>query len=114
MGPEEVSERNLHSPDLLALARRVEVVIDPALDALYPAKTAARVTVASHRGAWEAYVEDPLGGRENPLSREGLLAKYHSLVDPVAGRANAERIRDAVLALPGAGTTAALGQLLRF
>jgi 2-methylcitrate dehydratase PrpD len=45
IGPGELTEANLHIPELLELAQRVVVSTDPELNQLFPEKTATRVTL---------------------------------------------------------------------
>ncbi len=114
VGLAQMSEANLHDPDLLRLAGTVEVMVDPELDRLYPAKTAARVTLHTRRGRFQASVDYPLGSPENPLSENDLAAKYRSLTVDALGEVTSRRLQEAILALPQARDVTALAHLLRF
>ncbi len=114
IGPEDVSEANLTDARLLALARQVEVVVDPEINSQFPAKTMARVIVSTCRGQVESFVEYPRGNPENSLSDDELAAKFRSLAAGIAGREVAERLLVAILELPQASDVQGLAQLLRF
>ena len=50
ISPAEVSDAHIRDPAVLALARKVEVAVDDALDRQFPAKTMARVTMRTRGG----------------------------------------------------------------
>jgi 2-methylcitrate dehydratase PrpD len=104
VGLTEVSEANLGNPEVLALGRRVEVVVDPELARQFPAKTVARVTLFTSRGEHRTTVEYPRGNPENPMSDDELEAKFESLAGPALGAASCRQLREAILALPDAPT----------
>jgi 2-methylcitrate dehydratase PrpD len=85
VGLAEMTEANLHNPDLLRLARKVRIEIAADLDAQFPEKTATRTTIETARGIFATRVEWPRGSPENPLSAEEELDKFRSLVSPVLG-----------------------------
>lgn len=114
VGLAHVSDTNLRDPDLLRLAGKVEVTIDPKLNRLYPEKTGARVTIHTSRGRFQASVDYPLGSPENPLSEDDLVAKYRSLTVTIVGEETSRRIMEAILALPQARDVTTLAKLLRF
>lgn len=102
VGLEEVSEATLRSPEVLAVARRVEVAVDPDLARAFPAKTIARVTLVTARGEHRATVEYPRGNPENPLTDAELALKFHGLAAPALGAGRARALQDAILTLPDA------------
>ncbi len=102
VGLAQVSESALTDPELLALARRVEVKVDPELARQFPAKTSARVTVRTARGGYCSAVEFPKGNPENPLADTELVDKFRAVAGPVIGDAAARALVDAILDLPTA------------
>jgi 2-methylcitrate dehydratase PrpD len=112
--PEDVSEANLHLPEILSLARRVEVVVDPEIDAQFPAKTIARVAIATGRGTVQTTVEYPRGNPENPLSDEELGAKCRSLTVRIVGEEACTSLQTAIADLPRAPDVTSLTRLLAF
>ncbi len=114
IAPEDVAEENLQKPEILDLARKVEVVVDPKINSQFPAKTIARVTVQTARGEFRSTVEYPLGNPENPLHDDALTAKFRSLAAPVIGEDAAARLEVAVFDLPRAQDVSSLTRLLAF
>ncbi|HIQ06248.1 MAG TPA: MmgE/PrpD family protein, partial [Anaerolineae bacterium] len=96
VGPRELTENNLHNPELLSLARKVDVAIDPELDRLFPEKTVARVTVHTGRGSFKTTVEYPKGNPENPLSDDELADKFRTLTIPIIGEDRGRALEEAV------------------
>ena len=75
--------------DLVDFAGRVTMSVDSAIDRLYPAQAASRVTVEARQGTFQMYIEDPIGDPANPLGRSGIRDKFRHL----AGRhLDADRI----------------------
>ena len=112
--PEDVSEANLRLPEILNLARKVEVVVDPEIDAQFPAKTIARVTIVTARGPVQTTVEYPRGNPENPLSDEALAAKFRSLTIRIIGEQTCESLLAAIADLPQAPDVTAVTGCLAF
>ncbi|HWP41405.1 MAG TPA: MmgE/PrpD family protein [Tepidisphaeraceae bacterium] len=82
-------------PKLLDLVRRVKVVRNAELSSLYPRSVANILTVRSSDGRTAtARVDNPPGHCSNPLTDAQLLAKYHSLADPVLGVLRAQEAAD--------------------
>jgi 2-methylcitrate dehydratase PrpD len=114
IGPAEVSDAHIHDPAILSLARKVRVSVDDALDRQFPAKTMARVTIRTQRGDFRTTVEYPRGNPENPLSHAELEAKFQLLTRDLISEERSQRLRTAIVELPGAHDVRALTQLLRY
>lgn len=112
--PEDVCEGNVRKPEILDLARKVEVVVDPDIDSQFPGRTMARVTVDTARGRFQTTVEYPLGNPENPLSDDDLVAKFRSLTAGIVGERTSEKLQAAILDLPGARDLTEVTRLLAF
>ncbi|HSC71233.1 MAG TPA: hypothetical protein VLH58_07765, partial [Candidatus Methylomirabilis sp.] len=112
--PEDVSEVNLTKPEILSLAQKVNVSVDPDINSQFPAKTIARVTMHTLRGSFEATVEYPRGNPENPLSDADLVAKFRSLTVPIVGEGTCEELHDVILDLARARDVTSLTRLLAF
>lgn len=83
----------LKDPATRDLMRRVEVVVDPQLDAAFPAQRAARVTILSADGRREEYLQPTrIGDPDSPLSDAQLEGKYLELAVPVLGEAAARTL----------------------
>jgi len=76
-----------------ALMERIEVVIDPGLDAAFPKQRAARVAITARDGRQEEFLQPTrIGDPEAPLSDAQLEAKYLELAGPVLGEAKARKL----------------------
>ncbi|MBC5767864.1 MmgE/PrpD family protein [Ramlibacter albus] len=73
-------------PEVQALMRRVDLVEDPALTALFPGQRAARAIVTTRGGARYEYLQAHRhGDPEDPLTDEELADKFMELTEPAAG-----------------------------
>ena len=80
----------LEDPLTRELMRRVEVAIDPALDATFPGQRAARVSIVARDGRHaEHYQPTRKGDPDAPLSDAELEQKYLELATPVIGESKA-------------------------
>jgi len=81
---DQFREDRLSAPAVLDLARRVEFVRDPEIDALYPEKFASKVEIVLKDGRrlWER-VDFPKGSPENPMTPEEVAQKFKSLAAAV-------------------------------
>jgi len=81
----------LDNPATRDLMRRVEVTIDPQLDAAFPGQRAARVAIEARDGRREEFYQPTrIGDPDAPLSDAQLDAKYLELAAPVLGEAKAK------------------------
>jgi len=75
------------------LMQRIEVAIDPELDAAFPKQRAARVEFVARDGRREEHLQPTrIGDPDAPLSDAQLDAKYLELVAPVLGEAKAKAL----------------------
>jgi 2-methylcitrate dehydratase PrpD len=112
--PEDVSEETLQQPEILDLARKVEVIVDPEINDQFPAMTIARVTMHTARGHFQTTVGYPRGNPENPMTDDDLHAKFHRLTAKIVGEKTCERLQAAILDLARARDVTSLTQLLGF
>jgi 2-methylcitrate dehydratase PrpD len=83
----------LGNPATRDLMRRVEVSVDPQLDAAFPAQRAARVAIEARDGRREEFLQPTrIGDPDAPLSDAQLDAKYFELAVPVLGAAQAKAL----------------------
>jgi len=78
-----LDEATLQRDDIVAIARKVELHSDPALDARFPAETLARVVVTTRAARYESPVTAPRGEAANPMSRQALADKFRALTREV-------------------------------
>ena len=84
VGPMQMNEERLADDAMMAMAQRVTVAHDPALDLAYPGAYPSRVAVHLASGeTLERQVDVPLGAPEHPMSDPQLEAKFQSLVAPI-------------------------------
>lgn len=89
---------SLGDPATDALARRIDVAIDPEREASYPANRSAGVSVTTRDGRrFATLIDEPRGSAKYPLSDAEVAAKFLALARPVLGSEGA----DAVVALTG-------------
>lgn len=70
----------LADPEIVALANAIEIVRDPALDALYPARFCGWVEAETADGGLERVeVLDPSGAATNPQRPQAIRAKFAAL-----------------------------------
>lgn len=94
LGLEQFTEERRRDPRTLELASRVSFVLDPEIDAIYPARFPARVSVRRSDGtSLETRVPAPLGTPDHPLDDAALRAKF---TDVTAG-ALSSPVRDRLL-----------------
>jgi 2-methylcitrate dehydratase PrpD len=83
----------MNDPATRALMERIEVAIDPELDAAFPKQRAARVAFTARDGRQEELLQPTrIGDPEAPLSDAQLDAKYLELAVPVLGEAKARAL----------------------
>ena len=91
------SDERLRDPQLRALMRRIELNVDPQIDAAFPGQRSARVRFELDDGRIEELVQPHRrGDPELPLSDGELNEKLHELAAPVIGVASAGALRDSI------------------
>lgn len=100
-GLKDFSPQTLNDPVIREVMKKIQVYVDPELDAMYPGRWPARVTIETGRGIFKGGTDYPKGDPENPVSREELEKKFYTLVQPVLGDKRANGIISAVADLPG-------------
>ena len=101
----------LSREDIVAVARRVSLHVDPELDRAFPAQAGARVVIETGAGRHEAVCRHALGDPDTPMRWEALVAKFRTLTAGQLPEARADAIVAAVLRLPQQGLKPLLGLL---
>jgi 2-methylcitrate dehydratase PrpD len=78
--------------DVTALARKVSLAVDPALDSRYPQETLARVTVTCGDRSFVSDVTAPRGEASDPLTWEELEDKFVTATRLVAAPASQQGV----------------------
>lgn len=83
----------LGNADTRALMQRIETVLDPELDAAFPARRAARVTLTARDGRAETFLQPTRkGDPDAPLSDAELEDKFRELAEAVIGAPEARAL----------------------
>lgn len=111
---EQYTEESIKDHAVLELARKIVVVRDEELDALYDEKWPAIVEVHTKDGQILSARRDLMKGEpEYPLSDEELRQKFNSLAADAVSPGRAEKLWQATLRLEELGSIAELTGLLR-
>lgn len=87
-GPERINDAATRD-----LMRRIEVAIDPELDAAFPKQRAARVEIVARDGRRESFLQPTrVGDPDAPLSDAQLEDKFLELAGPVLGEPQARKL----------------------
>lgn len=79
-GLNEFNPGNLKDPDIQAMLKKVELIEDPEITALYPSKWPAEIEITTMEGqVYTGRTDYPQGDPENPVSQEQLVAKFKDL-----------------------------------
>jgi 2-methylcitrate dehydratase len=96
----QLDEPRWESPEVKAMLAKVKCVHEPALDAGFPARRPARVTVTTTDGAtFSREVEFPKGDPRAPLSDDEIAAKFRSLSQRVLSESRQQRAIEVALEL---------------
>ncbi len=105
------SYARLQDPVIRALLPKIRCVHDEAIEALFPANMAGRVTLRARGRVFEKTVAVPRGEPANFLTEAELRAKFAGLAASVLGDERTARLADAVLALDRTADVAGLTRL---
>ena len=112
--PCEFSEPAIHEPTRLALARRVEVRVDPESEAVYPARFGSRVELHLTSGEVKhGATLDPHGTAADPCSRDEIVAKFKRLATQPNARIDSDAVVAAAARIDGLASVRDLTALLR-
>jgi 2-methylcitrate dehydratase PrpD len=104
------SYKLLDDPTIRALLPKVSCVMDPEIEAEFPANMSGKITIVARGQVFSRKVVVPKGEPSNFLTEAELRAKFAGLTDAVLGTDRAARLADAVLAID---TTADVASLMR-
>lgn len=83
----------LDDPVVRAFMQRIDLTVDPELDALFPRQRAARVEIETSNGKRLHYLQpNRKGDPELPLSDEDISGKFIELASPVIGEEQARSL----------------------
>jgi 2-methylcitrate dehydratase PrpD len=93
----------LHRPDLVALAGRVSLHVNPEFDRMFPERTAARVVVRTDSQTLESVCHHPLGDPATPMDWGMLVGKFQHLTQGLLPEARQKEMIRAVQSLSTQG-----------
>ena len=98
--PAQYTDDRLNDPELVELARRIELVPDAELDGLYPADYPGWVEIAGPGGRVErSETLNPSGAPGHPGREAALLSKYDALASEAVGETGAKRLKAVLMDL---------------
>jgi 2-methylcitrate dehydratase PrpD len=104
----------IDDPQRRELARRIDIVVDPEMEAAYPRHYGARVALELANGERRSSaVLDPHGMPADPCTEAELLEKFSRLASRVMSPASAGEIVRKVKGAERLGSVRELGALLR-
>ena len=101
----------LHRPDIVTLASRVSLKVEPELDRMFPVHAAARVIIQTASERFEAVCHHPLGDPANPMDWRMLVDKFHHLAKGLLPTARQKEVIKAIQLLPDQGLSPLLSCL---
>jgi 2-methylcitrate dehydratase PrpD len=76
LGPLQLTEKRITSPDVLALSKKVSIKADEELNKIYPEKTSSRVEITlKNGGTFSKQVDIPKGDPRDPMDATDLTQK---------------------------------------
>ena len=92
--PESFDDQKLTDPHIRATLRKIKVVADPEIDALFPEVKRARVTITVQDGqTYSAQTDYAKGSPEDPMSDDELFTKFRANARKTMGE---ERINELI------------------
>lgn len=99
------TEQRLHDQNIRELMTRIDLSVDPTLDAAFPGQRAARITIETRDGQSAEFLQPTRkGDPEQPLSDAELSAKFLELVQPVLGDIKANALLQNLWAMESCST----------
>jgi 2-methylcitrate dehydratase PrpD len=92
----QLSEAALDDDEVIDLARRITMTIDPKFDKMFPGQVPARVILDTTNGQLEKTIMAPLGEPNNPLDWAGLEAKFETVASHTLSARQGERLAKAI------------------
>ncbi len=105
--------RHIDDPETLALCQRVTCVVDPKVEAEFPARLSGSVRVSTRRGTLESFVAVPKGEPETFPTADEVRAKFESLARPCLSALRIDALAQALMSLDEASDIGALLSLTR-
>lgn len=97
---DQFSEERIIDPRVMDLARRVQIMVDPDIDRVYPGLYANRVEVILKDGRrFETRIDHAKGSLAQPLSFSDVSDKFRGMTARAVSNDTADRIIDTIQSL---------------
>jgi 2-methylcitrate dehydratase len=110
--PLQFTDQKIMDPTIRAQLRKVEVVADPEIEALFPELQRVIVTVVTTDGReFTKQVDYPKGDPRNPLTDQEIEEKFDALAAPIMSEQDRQRLKEAVWSLEDVDSISELMEL---
>ena len=107
--PAQFEPERIMDDTIRAQLRKVEVVADPEIEAVFPELQRVKVTIETTEGTSHTKQLDyPKGDPRNPLTDDEVEAKFDALATPVLSDGRRQQVKDAVWGLERLGSISQL------
>jgi 2-methylcitrate dehydratase len=94
--PNSFEQEKLFDPRIRALLKKIKVVANPEIDAMFPGTKRAIATITTNDGRrFERTVDHAKGSPENPMTDDELIAKFRANTAGVLGSSRQDQIIEA-------------------
>jgi 2-methylcitrate dehydratase PrpD len=110
---DQFTMEKIKNPQILTLARKVKISVDPVVDRNYPEHWSSDVRITTSAGnELKMFVKDAPGELGNPLPKNLVQEKYQSLAKAALSPERIEKVEKMVLHMEGIKNVRDLGSLL--
>ena len=112
--PKQFTQDRILADDIRAQLRKVEVVADPEIEAVFPELQRVHVTIETTDGrVLTRELDYPRGDPRNPLTDAEVEAKFAALAEPVLTAEGQDRLKEAIWSLDTPESVSSLRALTR-
>lgn len=110
----EYTDEAIKNPKIIGLARKVETIVDPELDKMFPGQAPAIVEITTKSGEEYSYrVNNSKGTPADPLTEEELKDKFKTCAQQIFEETRVEKLISAIMKLEELKNIKELTELLR-
>ena len=113
VGVDQVREERLNDPGILAVANKVEIVIDEEAQKLFPFQCLSRVTIETDQKTYDSGLAGAMGDPDRPFSDDDLKNKFLSVTRGVIQNEDGQRFIEQVGGLEELDDLSEMVRLLR-
>ena len=105
-------EARMKDPEVLAVWKKIQLIPDQALQALYPARVAIVDVTLKDGQHFNQRVDAVIGSAQNPMNHDRLVEKCRDLIEPELGAEQTDKLIDAIFRIEEMQDVRALSPLL--